>query len=157
MTTGSKVPRRYRLYFRLMDVTLVLSIIGFSEFLLDNVFGIILIPKDSPAYRPVSIIMVSANFFLPMFLIAARFMRDEFAEILWQRTATTLMYLLVLAPGIILVWSFVMRMAGGNDYISLFGYLYRQNALDAIVAGWIAVMLLFVAIFQLYRWRATRG
>jgi hypothetical protein len=149
---------RARIYFRLMDIMLVLSLMGFTEFLLDKVGGIILIPATSPIYPLVSTFFYTMNFFVPTFLILARFMRDEYAELLWRRTATALVYVSAIAPFGLLAIGWVSFLITGQR-VSQGAVRFLAESMeffDAVVVIWMVFMLLFVAIFQLLRWRDAR-
>jgi hypothetical protein len=150
--------RRARIYFRLMDITLVLALIGFTEFLLDEVFGIILTPKSSPFYLPISIFFIFMNFIVPWFLILARFMRDEYAELLWRRTAAVAAYTLALAPVFVLLCFWAAYLLTGKKVSEgVFAPLVAPTeAFQVVWFCWLAFMLMFVAIFQLLRWRDAR-
>lgn len=154
---GSRA-RRARAYFRLMDIVLVLSLMGFIEFLLDNVFDVILIPKSSPIYLPVSIFFIFMNFIMPWFLILARFMRDEYAELLWRRTAAVAAYALALAPVFVLMGFWISYFLTGKRVSeSVFAPLVEPTeAFQVIWFCWLGYMLLFVAIFQFLRWHDAR-
>jgi hypothetical protein len=150
--------KRARVYFRLMDIVLVLSLLGFAEFLLDKVGGIILLEKNNPFYSPVSLIFVIANFYFPMLLILCRFMRDEYAELLWQRTATVIVYFSAIAPFLLtaVAWASFFLL-GAQTTRSLFQFLKGPvDPFDVVTVIWAMFMLLFVAIFQFLRWRDSR-
>jgi hypothetical protein len=150
--------RRAKIYFRLMDIVLVLSAIGFAEFLLDKVGDIILIQKSSPIYAPVSIFFLTMNFVVPLFLILARFMRDEYAEQLWKRTAVVMSYLLATLPAAILAGAWLAYLAPATlRTLPQFMMLFDPAPLYVVTtATWMIGMLLFVAVFQFLRWRDAR-
>jgi hypothetical protein len=154
-TPAPKKKLRYRLYFWLMDICLILSVLGLTEFILDYGLGIILIATDSPIYPIISLFFISANFIVPLFLVVARFMRDEFAELLWKKTATTLLYGFVVVPGFVLTTTYVASLFGSRIHVAILQALQEYTAIQAIVVGWMAVMLAFVGLFQFYRWRAS--
>lgn len=156
-STGNRA-RRARIYFRLMDVVCILAVLGFSEFLLDKVGGIILLETSHPAHVYVSAFFITMNFFLPMFLILARFMRDEYADQLWRRTAVVLSYGVTLLPIVIFAGAWI-------DYLTtttgqprpVFALLEETTEpYNVIQACWMAFMLLFVGIFQLLRFTDSR-
>lgn len=147
--------KRARIYFRLMDVVFILAVLGFSEFLLDKVGGIILMETSHPAHGYVSAFFIIMNFFLPMFLILARFMRDEYAEQVWRRTAVSLSYVVTLLPIAIFAgaWIDFLTTTTGQPR-PLFALL--ENPIEpfkVVQVCWMAFMLLFVGVFQFLRWR----
>jgi hypothetical protein len=156
-TSGNRA-KRARVYFRLMDVTFFLAILGFSEFLLDKVFGIILIQTTSPLYPPVSTFMIFMNFLMPLFLVLARFMRDEYAELLWRRTAVVFAYAIAIIPFIIQIVGWLVYLTRGEEGVRrhLKILLVPTQPYFVIAVAWMAFMLLFVAIFRVLRWRDGR-
>lgn len=150
--------RRARVYFRLMDIVLVLSLLGFAEFLLDKIGGIILIEKSNPIYPPVAFFFGFMNFIVPLFLILARFMRDEYAELLWRRTAVVVAYMLALAPWVIVasMWAYYFATGARMRESPFAPLVIPQEPVQVIWLCWLVFMLLFVAIFQFLRWRDGR-
>jgi hypothetical protein len=114
---------------------------------------------------PYSIIGVS-SFVIPIFLIFQRWMRDDFSEALWQRTAGTVLRLLVILPIPIAVAAAVLLSGENTQVIERAARM--QNGLDPRVnahmqgiirAGvylWFATPMLFTFVFQWHRWRAGR-
>ena len=88
MELPSRTPRelRYRAYFRLMDASTVAIGIGAVDYFADAVFQ-----SGLEAFVPAPWIYVIGlpvmffNFLVPMVLVVARFMRDDYAEGLWRR------------------------------------------------------------------------
>ncbi len=150
---------RYKLYYRLMDLALFTGILGFVDFLGAHLFNL----SFTQIFRPdtifgmvIAIIIGLLNFVLPIFLVLARFMRDEYAEILWQRTASLMMYVVTIAPGIIMVWGSLHKAMTGQSSPFLKEYVFDQPARELITTWWMVSALAFVAIFQLLRWRDSR-
>jgi hypothetical protein len=150
--------KRAKLYFRLMDITFVLALIGLSEVLLDEVFRMELIKPSDAMYWPIAVFFRTMNFLLPTFLLLARFMRDEYAELLWQRTTAILTYVVTAIPAILAAGAMVLISIGVDKPVGIYAYLYatKQSLFNAIIISWMAYMLLFVAIFQFVRWRDSR-
>jgi hypothetical protein len=149
--------KRAKLYFRLMDVVFILALIGFSEFLIDKVFGVILIERSNPIHLPISIFFTTMNFLGPAFLLVARFMRDEYAEQLWQRTIALLAYAVAIAPILLIAGAWIAYALSPEKPVGPYIYLYAKNETTTVISiAWGAYMLLFVAIFQFVRWRDAR-
>lgn len=147
--------RRARIYFRLMDICLMFAAVGLADHLFDNWLGYPEGVTQSPAYLVIGIIVLIFNFGVPPLLIMARFMRDEYAEHLWQRTVVALAYIAAVAPIVLVIAAWATYLAtGGGPPVGPFAYLSEKVvAHDAMLLSWSAFMLLFVGIFQFLRWR----
>jgi hypothetical protein len=150
--------KRAKLYFRLMDVTLFLALVGFADWMLDLLFGIVLVPENSPYFVPMAVFFGIVNFLVPALLLIARFMRDEYAEQLWQRTVIILVYILATVPALMLIAVMVDRLTGVTPGPSWFTapFFVEQPVFKTVMFGWMTCMLLFVGIFQFLRWRDAR-
>ncbi len=150
--------RRARIYFRMMDICLVFAAIGLVDHLLDDLFDWTLLPKDSAAYFAIAIIVLFFNFIAPPILIAARFMRDEYAEQLWQRSVAVLAYAIALVPLLMTMAFFYVYLTNpGSHTVGPFASLFGEVEGGQLVGRfWMAFLLLWVTIFQFLRWRDTR-
>lgn len=151
---------RYRAYFWLMDASLVALIIGGLDFLARKLFGM-----GSDYFLPSSLIFVIGipllilNFVVPMFLVVARFMRDDYTEQLWKRTFVVLAYFVALLPFIYLVlyWSLFFALGQPKPLPVILALPELNLTLGtAVYFAWIAYMMMFVVIFQFLRWRDSR-
>jgi hypothetical protein len=150
--------KRARLYFRLMDITFVLAVVGFSVFVIEDIIGITLLERSHPVHFPLSIFFSFMNFLMPAFLLVARFMRDEYAELLWQRSIAMMAYVVAIIPAFLMIGAIILEMSGAKKPVGFYAFLYYEKASIMAVIGvsWMAYMLLFVAIFQFVRWRDSR-
>lgn len=159
MTRSTRNPKklRYRLYFWLMDACLLFAAVGFTDFVLDRVFGVEF-EIENPVYLTIGVITLFFNFCVAAFLLLARFMRDEYAEILFQRSVVFLAYGVLIVPLLVLVaaWcAYWITGTPGRD--SPFAFLYEHN--DLFVAFFqllFGYLVMFVCIFQFLRWRSSR-
>lgn len=76
---------RAKACFRLICICLAFAAVGLPDHLAGIFFDRTLLPQPSIAYTSVGIIVLLFNFVMSPFLVVARFMRDEYAEQLWQR------------------------------------------------------------------------
>ncbi len=101
----SASPLKYRLYFWLMDAATVAILAGLATLIWP-------LPGDINGYSPqrVQIVMWPLAFMasvVPVFLITASFMRDDYADGIWRRT---MMVIGVLAAVVPLVLNTAYRM-----------------------------------------------
>lgn len=160
---------RYRAYFRLMDACLFFWII----MIIDTFVS----PYDDPDtfpgwYAMLGVVTIFFCFFVTLFLIFARFMRDDYAEALRKRTFVLLGYIAVAGPILINIGSWViyyttliMNEPGASldgtvpqrapDYIR---WLLVDETTADVVLGWVSRLFLgsFVVIFQFLRWKDSR-
>jgi hypothetical protein len=102
------VATRFRRYNPLIDLAFWLFILGFASIsALRYVSGL---PSGfvQPAKFAINILGY-VTWLLTVFLICARFMRDEYAEGLWQKSAAMFTYVLVLLPAILVVASWLYQ------------------------------------------------
>jgi hypothetical protein len=144
---------RYRLYFLLMDLATLMVGVSIGQAILQPQ-SLTATPVDP---SPLDLGIAAVIILLPTSLIFASRMRDEFAEILWQKAAASTIKGLVIVPFIALFVAGIVagfREAGGApatpmplDVVSgatLFGW------------AWMLMLSLFVLTFQWHRWRGTR-
>jgi hypothetical protein len=159
-------PFRFRLYYRLMDAWLLLTVPTFMI--------LIFIPDGppegmSPALVALLILMIYVNFFGSLFLLLARFMRDEYAEGLYRRSLIVMAYIGAVVPPIFLIgaWIFYflyLRLIDpaapldgsieidAPEYID---WLFKAGVspLVVIMTIWGLFLQSYVVIFQFLRWR----
>jgi hypothetical protein len=154
---------RHTLYYRLMDFSLIGVLLMLADEVVMAAIGRELVPT---VLLPVYAIIVISSFLIPALLIFQRWMRDDFSEMLWQRTAGTVLKLLILLPvPIILGWS-VWILQVDHDFAKELTAprADRDPALWAAIRGiiysftslWLATPILFTLTFQWHRWRASR-
>ena len=146
----------YRLYYRLMDICLV----GFALAVVLNTIDFFL-PDDLDGWANVArfLLRVSTgvlSYFLGAFLMLAWFMRDEYAELLWQRTAKVMVYFVTIAPFVLFTAGWLTHAAvdlmGGDP--EPFGFLKASASAAAIIfLGFGVFVFAFVSVFQFLRWR----
>jgi len=88
--------KRYQLYNWLMEICFWVSALLIAWIVLVRVF-----PALYDFLRPISgavRIIMNIDVLLAMFLVTARFMRDEYSEQVWQRTARRFVNFIVIGP-----------------------------------------------------------
>ena len=162
--SSRKEPLRFRLYYRLMDLSLVVYLLGlilaftvqFSE----------LEPSTFPTIIGVGIpviVQLVTTIVLPVLIVAAK-MRDEYADLLWKRTVAQLTVLTVLLPPITmgLLWFLFLVVSGGDpeanrpDWL-LDQILAEEEWFDTVYGLWRYYTLGFVILFQFNRFRDSRA
>jgi hypothetical protein len=144
---------RYRLYFLLMDVSTVLVGVSIVQAILNP--SALTQPTGEPG--PIDLVIAMIIILLPTLLIFASRMRDEFAEILWQKAAASTVKGLVILPFVAL---FIAGIVAG--YREAGGAPPTPMPLDAISGttlfgwAWMLMLSLFVLSFQWHRWRGSR-
>jgi len=128
---------RHQAYFALMDAATLIVFIGLAQVAMDT--GV-LFQGIRPGFWHE---LVGWGTLLPLFLIFAGFMRDEYAELCWQRAAATTVRAMVVLPAAIaiIVSRRAPEAAAGID------------AVTAIFWGWALLLTVFVLAFQWHRWR----
>ncbi len=114
-------------------------------------------------YYPFAVV-AAFMFLVPPLLIFQRWMRDDFSEMLWQRTAGTVLKALIVLPLPIMIAVAVMLGTGEwrppvtNNLIAdsplLEGVLV--GFIRSILSLWLLTPVLFTFAFQWHRWRASR-
>lgn len=151
--TVRKGERRYRLYFRLMDACLLFAFLGFMDQTaawigLHDTHG-----SHPTWYIAIGAITLGFSFLVAPFLILARFMRDEYAQQLWQRTVNLLVTIVTFFPMIIVGFGIATQLATGKRKLLpvLAPMLESTKWVHAMTIGWLVFCLLFVVIFQALR------
>lgn len=151
---------RYRAYFWLMNASSVAVLFSAVEPAVDHLFGFTLDQIFPPPV--IAVLLPFIAFFLlvvPMFLICARFMRDEYCEELWKRTFVVLAYIVALLPFVYLVfyWSTFFALGQPKELPPLLAWPAIEVTMGtAVYLAWTAYMILFVFTFQVLRWRDSR-
>lgn len=150
---------RYRLYFWLMDACLVGVAIGSLDAILDSGFGIHQFGLTDAQVLPIAFFVNLFSFIVPVFLMIAKFMRDEYADQLWRRSVVVLAYVTATVPLALLLTEHIAYFALGQPEdppVWLEWWTIKLSWGLAIVSIWKSYLLIFVAIFQFLRWRDAR-
>ena len=160
--TGLKPGKlRYRLYFWLMNLCLVLGPVGYLLWLTEP-YG----PDNAPAWYVA--LFLTTNIFLgymSLFLMLAKFMRDDYAEGLWRRTLVVMAYCAAIVPPILFSGPWILFAILGGDgtllpdfYVAFEEAFYESSFAPSsvVVRVWLTFMVSFVVIFQFLRWRDSR-
>lgn len=162
MQSTGKIDRqfRYRAYFWLMNASFFAIVYSFVELLVGRMTGF-----DPQDYMPTFAVPIFYGpllvfmFLVPMFLICARFMRDEYSEQLWRRTSVVLAYATAITPLVFFVSEWCLYFALGQPEKAPFVMRWSKAEVEwgnAILQVWLGYMMVFVAIFQFLRWRDSR-
>lgn len=153
---------RYSLYYRLMDICLALQVVTLGVELTETAFDYDLVDFAGSGI-PITLFLMAI--IVPVFLVFARFMRDDFAEMLWQKTAGTVLKALMILPVPVAIAAGVM-IAGGQIDIPTEIFTHDEvtdtdsGAIFGVVLSliyiWIYTPVLFTLAFQWHRWRASR-
>lgn len=154
---------RHALYYQLIDVSFVGQVAIIAVSVVERLIGRQLFPDAIQApYLVVSFLCL----LIPALLVFQRWMRDDFSEMLWQRTAGTVLKLLVALPIPIAVVAGLALIYRGADAFG--NALTLDNGRDplvnaavlgvvrALVYLWAATPILFTFAFQWHRWQAGR-
>lgn len=158
----SASPLKYRAYFWLMDAATVAILTGLATLIWQ-------LPADADGNSPlwVHIVMWPLAFMagvVPVFLITASFMRDDYADGIWRRTMMVIGVLTAVVP---LVLNTAYRMTatlytpdGGIIHRAYYQFYYfieqDLNARAGMVGAWLAFIMSFVIVFQFIRWKDSR-
>lgn len=152
---------RYRLYFWLMDICLFFAAVG----LIDWWFDIYEDGEWPLWYSIVGLVVIVFNGFVPLLLMVASFMRDDYAEGLWKRSLVVMAYGAAVVPPILILGPWMLYFILGGDgslrpewYLAYEEAIYHTKVEPYTVIGkvWLTFMLLFVGVFQFLRWRDSR-
>jgi hypothetical protein len=153
-------PDRYQLYFWIVNLT---TVCVFSTAILSTGFA-------SPFLRQhfwiamLSQLAFVGAFFLPMVIMLASRMRDEFADDIWRSAAQSTVKGLVFLP---LLAIFAVATIDGIRHAShasgtawgRFVQSITMESLSAVYALqllWITILSIYVITFQWHRWRASQ-
>ncbi len=148
----------YRWYYRLMNLCLLAGVLIIADVALG------LAPRlynegFYPAwYRAFGYISIFLAFFVAPFLVLARFMRDEYAEQLFHRTADVLIYVAVAVPFVLFAAATVVYLiTSAPEAPYPFSLFMEETTLwKAMAQTFKYFCLLFVFIFQFLRWKDSR-
>ena len=151
--------RRFKLYFGLMNLALAGIILLFSIPLLGAIFDFDLnnLPKQVNAWIGLTFGIVVT--IIPFILMVGRFMRDEYAELLWRRTALVMAYASALVPPTYYIVAWTNFFVTGQPEEPPFWLQWASEETKwglVIFYGWHAYMIAFVVIFQFLRFKDSR-
>ena len=159
--SNGKGPLRYRLYFWLMDACLFFAAIGLIDWIIDP-YDL----RDGPGwYMALGAVTLVFNGLVPLFLMVARPMRDDYAEGLWKRSLVVMAYGSAIVPPMLIIGPWIlygiMSPLGYGPpafYQAFMEILYEHEFATYVVVfrSWLTFMLLFVGVFQFLRWKDSR-
>jgi hypothetical protein len=152
---------RYAAYFRLLDAAIVCQLLMIGAAVFKAATGTSMV---GGVLRYPFVVVAMIAVILPLLLIFQRWMRDDFSQMLWQRTAGTVMKALALMPipAILLVAYAAVTMGVGTDVgDDAFGgdpavTNFIDGAVRSLLLLWLMLPLSFTFAFQWHRWRAGR-
>ena len=159
--TNRPEPLRYRLYYRLMDVCLIATLIFVTEALFLGLFGLSVFDTSIPQMIKTGLTLFVVAFVMigPFILFAAKFMRDDYAEQLWRRSVVVLAYGVALIPlALFIIFNIAQDILGVDGSKEFFPawVLAKWEIVRTIFILGLAYVLMFVLVFQFLRWRDTR-
>lgn len=156
---------RYRLYYFLMNVALAGVVFGLIDSFIVSNLNISTAPSHPTldfAYKSLGIIII----LLPVFLILAKFMRDDYANQIWSKTATSFLYFFTAFPLLFILPNAIVWIASAifssdvsanvADLVynrSPFAAFYDKDAYTVVANSWLICVSFFVILFQWHRWR----
>lgn len=148
---------RYRLYFWLMDACLLGTIFVAAEHIFTRTTGGFDWEVYPTWYFVLGLVMLFLAYGLAPILILARFMRDEYAELLWKRTAVIIVYIVAIAPYALYLGAWTAHFTVGNaDFFPFDAELSDTRFHSALFRVGSLVLGAFVIVFQFLRWKDSR-
>lgn len=153
-------PNRFALYYRLIDASFACHLILLAAAFFKAITGTSAV--DGVLRYPFAAVFLFA-IIVPPVLIFQRWMRDDFSEMLWQKTAGTVLKALVLLPFPVMI-AVIMAFVSGNATANPTNSSNLSAEAGAALSGfsftmivvWFVGPLLFTLAFQWHRWRASR-
>ncbi|KPF65151.1 hypothetical protein IP79_02945 [Porphyrobacter sp. AAP60] len=160
----AKGPVRYRAYFWLMNASFVASIGLLLHFAIYFAAGT---PGWGLPEGVASMLywgfVYPLTTLIPLILLLAWFLRDDYAAALWKRTTVVLAYGVAIAPVLLVAASWLAYdvLTKGTPAYEAWDAFYLAlieggSGRDILTFTWHVYMLLFVLIFQFLRWRDSR-
>jgi hypothetical protein len=160
---------RFQLYIRLINISFWICALALLRSL-GRISGLAAHPIPAPFDRIVGMIAF-ANLLLAIFLVIARFMRDEFAERIWHLAAQRFVYFLVGAPLIMIslmsIFEDAIRVRVNNSWVStkllaefqrhpepVWHYIGGMG--QAVIAFALLAPTIFICIYKWQLWRDSR-
>lgn len=161
--------KRFHLYNRLIDISFLFSVLYLLR-LVGKVTG--LLPETLPQPLDTVYPVISAGAFaLSVFVVIAWFWRDEYAQRIWDQTASKFVYFLALGPVLLglAIWAIegAIETAAANRNLpaAVMAVLPPNpdpavNFISGMASGMIVFGILapqvFVVLYKLMQWRDTR-
>ncbi|RJY08512.1 hypothetical protein D6201_03290 [Aurantiacibacter aquimixticola] len=126
--------------------------LGFHEHSVSDTF------EEQPLVIAFAIILNVFAVLVGPFLIVARLMRDEYAEQLWHKTASTMIPVLVIVPIATFIFvSLAYAIIGGDEPPAWLAWLFEETPIyTAIRLSGSYLIATFLVIFQFLRWKDSR-
>jgi len=155
---------RFRAYYWLLNISFVFVIVGFADILTRFVVGEQGYGLEGLAVLILNLLFGIFGFFLPFFLMVARFMRDDYMEGLWKRTVVVLAYSVAVLPLALFIfaWTVELGLPRDTSAYTIWRQFYEpfinngQRGVVIVTAVWQHYLWLFICIFQFLRWRDSR-
>ena len=154
-------PLRFRLYYWLMNLCVFFVPVASFAFIIAPYE-----PEAAPAwYLIIVYVAVVFNSVVPLFLMLASFMRDDYTESLWRRSLVVLAYCAAVIPPILFFTPWIIFHAVSGDaslrpdfYAAFEDVFYNAKLapVEVLANAWIAFLMIFVVIFQFLRWRDSK-
>lgn len=156
---SSKGKLRYRAYFWLMDGALAASAFLWANFFVFRMTGLEVFGLPEIVQNILAIFLWPFGVVAPIFLLFARFMRDEYSEQLWRRTVVILAYVTAIVPlaYFSVAWATFFALGQPDDPPAIFAWSVEQVKWgNAIWYSFSVYVQMFIFIFQFLRWRDSR-
>ena len=159
LSKSSSGQLRYRLYFWMMDASLIGVIIFFASVIFQTLTEKVAFGLPPLASSILGMIVLLLILPLPLVVIIAKPLRDEYASLLWQRTIGPLVVFMSTTPLIFFtsLWVFYAISVDPKEVPALSWLYDEQSYVEAVTGAWLIFNMLFVLIFQFIRWRDSRG
>lgn len=155
-------PDRHTLYFRLLDIAFAVQIVAIADIVATKVLKTANLETvlSPTAYNAAMLAIFLAGVLLPCLLVFQRWMRDDFSEALWQKTAGTVLKCMIILPLPIMALTVELILAGPS--FQELQWQYGKGAdtdraistiIDTMRTIWLLAPVTFVAAFQWHRWR----
>lgn len=156
---GKRGEWRLRLYFWLMDSSLFVMLMLVISIVL-GMIGVLEPDTFSGAVNAwIGLFFGLFVSLIPFFLIFAKFMRDEYAELLFRRTMQVLAYLMVLTPFIyyVVAWTNFFVTGQPDEPPAWLAWASSETKWGLVLFYfWHAYLVAFVLVFQFLRLKDSR-
>lgn len=164
--------RRFQIYMRLVDISFWVTAVFLARFAARMLGHPLFVPSETGG--AILGLVVFTNLALAVFVVLARFMRDEHAERVWQQTARRFVNTMVAGSALAvmllpLIEGRVNRLILSRDWslppeFMLVGYNANQTIVKGLVGGiGMAIMvfgffapLIFILLYKWALWRDSR-
>ncbi|MEP3421212.1 MAG: hypothetical protein ABJN35_05730 [Erythrobacter sp.] len=147
---------RYRSYFWLMDLSLLVIVVAFAGTILYQGLGFRPIEISPGTVGVLNVIYSILGGWVPAILIVTSAIRDEYAEMIWKQTVGHLVWIATISPFAVFIGVWIAyAIAGGDTPPVWLGWLYNDTSpIQILMNVWGMFVVAFVVIFQFNRWRA---